>query len=569
MTRRLFGGTPADVAEATDGSRVANAAGTVWDGTGGNAVQITDLLDINLQPITQLQSDAQGMVQQFYGPDTNATNLWADFGAGRVLLVATDTGAELATHETADDPHGIKPWAEARFSNGGSVSMTVDDLLKDQVFYAAHRGSGIEAPEHTMEAYEYAVACGAKAIEVSVQATADGNLVCIHDTTLDRTTDQSGPVSAWPYNAARNAINVDSRDLLGNGWGTQKLTTLRDVLDRFLGKVVIFLEPKTNDASSILTGGWLMQNYPDCAKSVIWKVYYTNGTKQWAQSQGMKVWAYTDPTTTSAQLDSYDTNVDYWGVPHTATDAQVTMVVNRGKPVIVWEVARRSQRDHLAGLGVRGMMTPAIQYVRGTKQFHSADKWISQVAAPGCIGAVHYDPKYALRYDGTGAAYLDYMDRGSCVLGGMSIPTYPTNGYRIQFDMKFPVVPTGTLHSGIAFGKQSDDVYRASQTNTSGGYHLAIRANGTIDLLTHSTTSANGTIIATGTTTAPVANQWMTFQVDVTPTQVIVRRTDNGLTFNIAANNTAYRGGYVHLSLGTVTDPATKPYWRNFSVTAL
>ncbi|WP_327294462.1 glycerophosphodiester phosphodiesterase [Streptomyces sp. NBC_01197] len=568
MARHLFGGSAADVAEDITGARVPNASGTVWDGPGSGAIQLIDLTDLGGSPIQGLTSDSQGMIGQFYGPD-GVDTLWVDFGSGRVILTPTDVAEWLDEHETADDPHGIKGWAEAMFSGGGQT-MTVEKLLQDQVFYAAHRGSGLEAPEHTMEAYEYAVASGATAIEVSVQATADGTLVCMHDTDMTRVFGVAGSVNTYAYSAARNTLKPNPSDLLGAGWGPQKLTPLRNVLDRFLGKVVIFLEPKTNDASAILTGGWLMNNYPSCASSVVWKTYYNNATKQWAQDKGMKTWAYIDATTAAADMDTYDANVDYWGVPHTSTDAKVAEVVARGKPVIVWEVARRSDRDRFAGLGVRGMMTPSIHYIKPVTQIIPRDNWKSQVKAPGDIGLENYDGKFALKYDGTGIAYFDFMDRASCLMGAVSIPTFPANGYRVSFDMKYDVVPASTLHAGIAFGKVADDKYRFSEINTSGGYHVAIRGGGDIQVYSHNTTVPNGTVLAQGTASkAPVAGQWMSFQVDLTPTQIILRRTDLTPVFQIASNDTTYRGGYVHLSGGSVVDPTQKPKWRNFSITAL
>jgi glycerophosphoryl diester phosphodiesterase len=60
----------------------------------------------------------------------------------------------------------------------------------------AHRGSSAEAPENTLPAFEAAVQRGADALELDVRLTADGAPVVIHDATLDRTTDRSGPVSA-------------------------------------------------------------------------------------------------------------------------------------------------------------------------------------------------------------------------------------------------------------------------------------------------------------------------------------------------------------------------------------
>jgi glycerophosphoryl diester phosphodiesterase len=69
-------------------------------------------------------------------------------------------------------------------------------LDPDARLVIAHRGSSSEAPENTLAAFEAAVRTGADAIELDVRLTADGEPVVIHDATLDRTTDGTGPVAA-------------------------------------------------------------------------------------------------------------------------------------------------------------------------------------------------------------------------------------------------------------------------------------------------------------------------------------------------------------------------------------
>jgi glycerophosphoryl diester phosphodiesterase len=53
----------------------------------------------------------------------------------------------------------------------------------------AHRGASAYAPEHTIEAYKLALEQGADFVEPDLQLTKDGILICLHDTTLERTTD--------------------------------------------------------------------------------------------------------------------------------------------------------------------------------------------------------------------------------------------------------------------------------------------------------------------------------------------------------------------------------------------
>jgi glycerophosphoryl diester phosphodiesterase len=58
----------------------------------------------------------------------------------------------------------------------------------------AHRGGARLAPENTMAAIDNGLALGADGIEIDVQLSKDGIPVLIHDRTLDRTTDRTGPV---------------------------------------------------------------------------------------------------------------------------------------------------------------------------------------------------------------------------------------------------------------------------------------------------------------------------------------------------------------------------------------
>lgn len=58
----------------------------------------------------------------------------------------------------------------------------------------AHQGGEIEAPSNTLFALKTAKAKGSDVLEIDVHATSDGELVVLHDATVDRTTDGSGAV---------------------------------------------------------------------------------------------------------------------------------------------------------------------------------------------------------------------------------------------------------------------------------------------------------------------------------------------------------------------------------------
>lgn len=72
-----------------------------------------------------------------------------------------------------------------------------------RVLNQIHQGGENEAPSNTLYAYHDGLAKGGDMIELDVHATKDGQLVAIHDDTVDRTTNGSGRVNALTLSALR------------------------------------------------------------------------------------------------------------------------------------------------------------------------------------------------------------------------------------------------------------------------------------------------------------------------------------------------------------------------------
>lgn len=485
------------------------------------------------------------------------------------LNAALDTLAEAITdHEEGDDPHGDRAWATSQFIPGGAETAA---FLAQEGFYVAHRGSGGEFPEHTLAAYESAVAAGARAIEVSVGITADGVLVCLHDPTLDRTTNSTGQLVDYSWAEVRNTVRAAPQALLGSGWENQPLVPLREVLDRFLGRVTIFLEPKANEAYTPLRM-LLRNNYPGAQESVVWKDYYLSTALSGARSEGYTVWAYVDAGTTDEQMAAVDANVDMWGVPYGMTDLRIADVVARGKPVICWEVHRHSDVARLSDLGVQGFMCSQMLYL--TRQpFFASDRFSSEISVPGTLPTVNYSDTRALKYDGAGGAYIENsLPLGSVLMGGHRAPD--AESHTIRFSMKWEVVPGSTLHSGIAFCRSWDDPYVFSTANNTysgerspGGYHVVMRGNGDMQLFSHTEGVTSGTLLGTIATPTPVNDTYMDFEVVVTETHVTLRRLDGAeAPYEVSVANTDYRGRYWHLSVGSVNSATNLPHWSGVTV---
>jgi glycerophosphoryl diester phosphodiesterase len=118
----------------------------------------------------------------------------------------------------------------------------------------AHRGASAQAPENTLEAFRLGVEAGADAIELDVHLTADGQLAVIHDETLDRTTDRSGPVAGLTMDDIRAAdagarfSRPDDAGFPFAGRGL-RVPTLPEVLDWLPDGIGLVVEIKARAAA--------------------------------------------------------------------------------------------------------------------------------------------------------------------------------------------------------------------------------------------------------------------------------------------------------------------------------
>ncbi len=107
----------------------------------------------------------------------------------------------------------------------------------------AHRGASHDAPENTLIAYVKALEAGAGAAELDVHQTADGELVLMHDETVDRTTDGTGPVWALTLAELRS---LDAGSWFNNSFSGESVPTLREVVRFAKGMIVLNIEVKVS-----------------------------------------------------------------------------------------------------------------------------------------------------------------------------------------------------------------------------------------------------------------------------------------------------------------------------------
>jgi glycerophosphoryl diester phosphodiesterase len=119
------------------------------------------------------------------------------------------------------------------------------DLKRPTIF--AHRGSSAYAPENTLAAYKLAIDHQANGIELDVKLSADGQVIVMHDDTVDRTTNGTGRVKSLTLPELKK---LDAGLKFSPLFKSEKIPTLAEVFDTIGRKIFINVE-LTNYSSPI------------------------------------------------------------------------------------------------------------------------------------------------------------------------------------------------------------------------------------------------------------------------------------------------------------------------------
>jgi glycerophosphoryl diester phosphodiesterase len=149
-------------------------------------------------------------------------------------------------------PERLVPALRALLATAALCSAAA--CVTDDVQVIAHRGASWDAPEHTVAAYDLALARGADWIEQDLQMTRDGQLVVLHDDSLDRTArgpaaDCSGLVRDKTLAQLRRCevgswFNAEFPERAQPAYVGQGIPTLEDVLELYGGRARFYIETK-------------------------------------------------------------------------------------------------------------------------------------------------------------------------------------------------------------------------------------------------------------------------------------------------------------------------------------
>ena len=113
----------------------------------------------------------------------------------------------------------------------------------------AHRGVSLEAPENTLPAIQKAIDLGCAMAEIDLRYTADGEVVVLHDATVDRTTDGSGRVAEKTL-AELKGLDAGAR--ANPGYRGTRVPTLKEAVELARGRIELYLDLKEPDSRPVV-----------------------------------------------------------------------------------------------------------------------------------------------------------------------------------------------------------------------------------------------------------------------------------------------------------------------------
>jgi glycerophosphoryl diester phosphodiesterase len=230
-----------------------------------------------------------------------------------------------------------------------------------QPIIIAHRGASAHAPENTLAAFELALAQNADAIELDAKLSADGQVVVIHDATIDRTTGSHGRVKDLSFMQLRA---LEAGSFFSEKYRGERIPTLEEVFEAVGKRTFINVEltnystPRDSLAEMVckLVKKFGLQNYvmfssffasnlskaraflPDVPRGLL---AFNGFLGAWARSFGFAFGRY-------HALHPYLTDV---------TPQQVQRVHRLNRRIHVWTVNAAEDMRRLFRWGVDGIFT--------------------------------------------------------------------------------------------------------------------------------------------------------------------------------------------------------------------
>lgn len=233
----------------------------------------------------------------------------------------------------------------------------------------AHRGAAGYAPENTIAAFDKGLEMKADYIELDVQLSKDGELVVIHDTTVDRTTDGSGKVGQLTLEELRS---LDAGSFKGEQFAGEKIPTFEEVLDRYHGKIGILIELKSPELYPGIEEAVAQElkernlDKPQNDKIIVQSFNFESMKKMDALLPKVPIGVLTSSKlhATDAALEEFATYADFFNPSYGLVSKElVEKVHSLGMEIQSWTVRSPEAAQFLIDMKVDGIITDYPDYI--------------------------------------------------------------------------------------------------------------------------------------------------------------------------------------------------------------
>lgn len=236
----------------------------------------------------------------------------------------------------------------------GNSSFALSMFTAPQI--TAHRGFSHIAPENTLYAFQAASDAGADYIELDVQQSADGQLVVIHDKTLDRTTDGTGAVFSYTY---EELLELSCN----NGFDTElfpesRIMLLSDVLAFADNDILLNIEIKKTgeEIDTARKTAELVMEYglEDSCYVTSFSYYALRAVKKACPEIKTGIISSSATATVYSAL----TDIDAVSLNYSFVNKSIVNTAHKnGKTVFVWTVNSQEDMERMVSIGVDNIIT--------------------------------------------------------------------------------------------------------------------------------------------------------------------------------------------------------------------
>ncbi|RNI32542.1 glycerophosphodiester phosphodiesterase [Rufibacter immobilis] len=254
-------------------------------------------------------------------------------------------------------------------SSGSSEQAIVLKKQLRKVSLVAHRGASGLAPENTLAAVKKALETTADYIEVDVHQSKDGQVVVIHDPTVDRTTNGTGRVADLTLAELKK---LDAGAKHDSSFAGERIPTLAQVLRAVKGKKKLLIELKKGEDNYYQgleentlrlirehrAEEWcVLQSFHDPILERIWQTDFVISTHKLMVGKIPLLPIYIDHELKFGNFERYSEATAINIHRYFASKALIKSLHNQGFKTFIWTEDSPKNIKKLFELGADGVMT--------------------------------------------------------------------------------------------------------------------------------------------------------------------------------------------------------------------